>query len=225
MNTLRIRVAVIDDHPLFREGVVQTISSCADMDVVAQGASAAEALEIVRGHDPDIVILDINIPGGGIVALEQMMAGNIRSRVMMLTVSTNQVDAAKSLRLGARGYVVKGVAGPELIEAVRAVFNGEHYLSPSLGARLVANAEADRRAPQADASSNLSSREVEILSLVRLGHSNKAIAKRLNLSDKTVKHYMTGLFQKLKVRNRVEAALLGTDGEGRNPASEDDDTP
>lgn len=217
MNNPKIRVAVIDDHPLFREGVVQTISTCPDIDVVAQGASAAEALDIVRSQDPDIVILDINIPGGGIAALEEMMASRTRSRVMMLTVSTNQVDAAKSLRLGARGYVVKGVAGPELIEAVRAIFNGEQYLSPSLGARLVANADADGAPPRTDTSSSLSSRELEILSLVRLGHSNKAIAKKLNLSDKTIKHYMTGLFQKLKVRNRVEAALLGTTDDARAP--------
>ena len=132
MNNPKIRVAVIDDHPLFREGVVQTISTCPDIDVVAQGASAAEALDIVRSQEPDIVILDINIPGGGIAALEEMMASRTRSRVMMLTVSTNQVDAAKSLRLGARGYVVKGVGGPELIEAVRAIFNGKQYLSPGL---------------------------------------------------------------------------------------------
>ena len=209
MKNKQISLAVIDDHPVFREGVVQIVSACPDMEVVAQGGSAKEALEIAGSSDPDIIILDISIPGGGIAALQGMIAMGVRSRVIMLTASANQADVAQSLRLGARGYVVKGDTGPDLLHAVRSVHEGGLYLSPSLGARIVANAPCGKVAAPADSRSALNSRETEILSLVKLGHSNKTIGKMLNLSDKTIKYYMTSLFHKLKVRNRVEAAVMG----------------
>lgn len=221
MKNEQIRLAVVDDHPVFREGVVQIVSACSDMEVVAQGGSAKEALELAGSSDVDIIILDISIPGGGIAALQGVIAMGIRSRVIMLTASANQADVAQSLRLGAHGYVVKGDTGPDLLHAVRSVHGGGLYLSPSLGARIVANAPCGNVAAPANSRSRLNSREIEILSLVKLGHSNKAIGKMLNLSDKTIKYYMTHLFHKLKVRNRVEAAVMGMPEEPADSMTEE----
>jgi DNA-binding NarL/FixJ family response regulator len=203
-----IRLAVVDDHPLFREGVVQILSGCADIEVVAQCGSAKEAVELVDERRPGLLVLDLNIPGGGFAALEAVIAAHPETKILMLTVSTSQDDVFQALRLGAHGYVAKGVGGAELIHAVRSVFHGEQYLSPALGAKLIADGVGRRLTPKSEVQHGLSARESEILSLVKLGLSNKAIGAKLKLSDKTVKHYMTNLFQKLHVRSRLEAALL-----------------
>jgi DNA-binding NarL/FixJ family response regulator len=219
-----IRLAVVDDHPLLREGVVQILSSCPDVEVLAQGASAKEALAIAGRLDPDVMVLDISIPGGGLEALEAIVAAHPKTKVVMLTVSINEQDVVGALRLGACGYVVKGVSGPELIHAIRSVFNGDHFLSPALGARLITEGVGRKPTVRGDLPKTLSHREAEILRLVRLGLSNKAIGAKLQLSDKTVKHYMTNLFQKLNVRSRLEAAVLlsapsGNDTETANEQS------
>jgi two-component system nitrate/nitrite response regulator NarL len=204
----KIRVAVVDDHPLFREGVVFVLASCPDMEVVAQGASAIEAAEIALSRKPDVIVLDVSIPGGGLSAIKAIAANSPETRVMMLTVSLDKADVLEALRLGARGYVVKGVSGQDLVQALRVVFGGERYLSPSLGATLLSDVDSGKSDATAHPLKSLNSREDAVLSLVTQGLSNKEIASRLRLSDKTVKHYMTGVFQKLRVRSRLEAALL-----------------
>jgi|SoiMethySBSTD1v2_1073268.scaffolds.fasta_scaffold319956_2 DNA-binding NarL/FixJ family response regulator len=205
--TASVRVALVDDHPLFREGVASVLASCRDIEVVAQGGSADEAAEIAQTRRPDVVLLDISIPGGGLSAIREITAHCPASRVMMLTVSIDKTDVLEALRLGARAYVVKGVSGRELVQALRVVVQGERYISPSLGAMLLSDVDskAEARVP---AARDLNSREAMILSLVTQGLTNKQIATRLQLSDKTVKHYMTSVFQKLHVRSRLEAALL-----------------
>jgi len=206
----KVRVAVIDDHPLFREGVVTVLASCPDVEVVGQGASVDEAADIARTHNPDVVLLDISIPGGGLSAVKAIAASSSGARVMMLTVSVDKNDVLDALRLGARAYVVKGVSGRELVQALRAVLNGERYLSPSLGAMLLTDVDSGRVEAKAKvpATQDLSSREAAVLSLVTQGLSNKEVGARLQLSDKTIKHYLTSVFQKLHVRSRLEAALL-----------------
>jgi DNA-binding NarL/FixJ family response regulator len=203
-----VRVALVDDHPLFREGVASVLADCRDIEVVAQGGSADEAAEIAQTHRPDVVVLDVSIPGGGLGAIQEIAAHCPASRVMMLSVSVDKSDVLEALRLGARAYVVKGVSGRELIQALRIVAQGERYISPSLGAMLLSDVDRDKGMAQAPAVRALNSREAGILSLVRQGLTNKQIATRLQLSDKTVKHYMTSIFQKLHVRSRLEAALL-----------------
>lgn len=203
-----IRVAVVDDHPLFREGVVHIFAACADVEVVAQGASAKEAAEIAQSHTPDVLVLDISIPGGGISALETIVANCTETRVLMLTVSADEDDVLSALRLGAHGYVVKGISGPELVQALYTVYQGDRYLSPGLGAKLLSNLGFGKILSKDNVFGDLSLRENQILSLVAKGFSNKEIAARLHLSDKTIKHYMTNVFHKLHVRNRLEAALL-----------------
>ena len=204
----KIRVVLIDDHPLWREGVAFALERSSDIEVVGQGASADEAAEIAQATKPDVVLLDVSIPGGGLNALKAIAANSPGTRVMMLTVSVDKTDVLEALRLGARAYVVKGVSGRELVQALRAVVNGERYLSPALGAMLLT--DVDRNAAEARAPSfkELNSREAAVLSLVAQGMSNKEVGARLALSDKTVKHYLTSVFQKLQVRSRMEAVLL-----------------
>jgi len=206
--TSNVRVALVDDHPLFREGVASVLAGCRDIEVVAQGGSADEAAEIAQAHRPDIVVLDVSIPGGGLGAIREIATHCPASRVMMLSVSVDKSDVLEALRLGARAYVVKGVSGRELIQALRIVVQGERYISPSLGAMLLSDVDRDKGVTPTPAVRALNSREAAILSLVRQGLTNKQIATRLQLSGKTIKHYMTSVFQKLHVRNRLEAALL-----------------
>ena len=204
----KIRVVVIDDHPLFREGVVSVLASCPDVEVVAQGASADDAAEIAGTHKPDVALLDVSIPGGGLSAIRAIAASSPGTRAMMLTVSVDKTDVLEALRLGARAYVVKGVSGRELLQALYAVINGERYLSPSLGAMLLTDVDSGRADAKAPAVKDLSSREAAVLTLVTQGLSNKEVGARLQLSDKTIKHYLTSVFQKLHVRSRLEAAML-----------------
>ncbi len=203
-----IRIAIIDDHPLFRAGVIHILSAQPDFDVVGQGSSASDALAVARSESPDLLILDVSIPGGGLNALESIVAQCPKTKVMMLTVSVDKPDVLKALRLGARGYVVKGVSGTDLVQALLVVAQGDRYISPSLGAMLLSDFDHTKTATRGKAIDDLSHREGEVLALVTQGLSNKEIGGRLNLSDKTVKHYMTSVFQKLHVRNRLEAALL-----------------
>lgn len=206
--TGNVRVALVDDHPLFREGVASVLASCRDVEVVAQGGSVEEAAEIAQTRKPDVVLLDVSIPGGGVNAIREISTRCPASRVMMLTVSVDKTDVLEALRLGARAYVVKGVSGRELVQALRVVMQGERYISPSLGAMLLTDVDSGKAEARPPAVRDLNSREAAILSLVTQGLTNKQIAIRLQLSDKTVKHYMTSVFQKLHVRNRLEAALL-----------------
>ena len=204
----RIRVAVIDDHPLFREGVAHTIRSSKSLEVVAEGACADDAIRIVKDQLPDIVLLDVSMPGGGIEAARTISRVCPVVKTIMLTVSESEEHVAQALAAGAQGYVLKGTSGPELINTMRAVSRGESYVSPGLAARLLTIA---KRPPSAAAQDGdlpeLTKREEGILDHVARGMTNKEIAKTLNISEKTVKHYMTNIMQKLHVRNRVEAVL------------------
>jgi two-component system nitrate/nitrite response regulator NarL len=206
--TDRIRVAVIDDHPLFREGVAHTIRSSKVLEVVAEGACAEDAIRIVKDELPDIVLLDVSMPGGGIEAARAITQSCPFVKTIMLTVSESEEHVSQALAAGAQGYVLKGTSGPELINTMRAVARGESYVSPGLAARLLTIA---RRPPQSSNDAGdlpeLTRREEGILDHVARGMTNKEIARTLNISEKTVKHYMTNIMQKLHVRNRVEAVL------------------
>jgi two-component system, NarL family, nitrate/nitrite response regulator NarL len=204
-----IRVAVIDDHPLFREGVAHTIQRSGSLNVIAEGASADDALRIAKAEMPDIVLLDVSMPGGGVEAARAISNACPIVKVIMLTVSESEEHVHQAMEAGVRGYVLKGTSGVELVNTLRAVARGEYYVTPRLAARILALSKRPTKAPDQDGSApDLTKREEQILDRVARGLTNKEIAKDLLISEKTVKHYMTNIMQKLQVRNRVEAALV-----------------
>lgn len=201
-----IQIVVADDHPLLREGVVMSLIEHGGFVVVAQASNADEAVAVVEAHMPDIALLDVSMPGSGLKAAATISARFPAVKIVMLTISEADDDLLSALRAGARGYVLKGVSAIELIEVLQGVASGGSYVSPALAARVLASMQGRgvREVPEAEA---LAPREVEILRLVATGRSNKEIARDLDLQEKTIKHYMTNILQKLQVRNRVEAAL------------------
>lgn len=202
-----IRVVVADDHPLFREGVINSLRTSAEIEVVAEAADADAAIIQVREHLPDIVLLDVNMPGDGIQAARVIGASCPATQIVMLTVSEDEDDLMASMKAGARGYVLKGVSASELINVVRSVCNGEVYVAPALAFSLLREMGTPQQTSPVAA---LSSREHQVLELVAAGLSNQEIGLRLGLAEKTIKHYMTNVLTKLQVRSRVEAALLAT---------------
>jgi len=208
----KVRIVVVDDHPLFRDGVALTLAAVPEFEIAGQGVNAEEAVRLAADMLPDIMLLDISMPGGGISAAQQIAAACPVVKIVMLTVSKHDDDVISALRAGARGYILKGVGGEELVTIVRAIHRGESYVSPDLAARLLTEVRGSgRRAAAPDALADLTAREEQILKLVSRGLSNKEIGLELDLQEKTVKHYMTNILQKLQVRNRVEAALLARD--------------
>jgi two-component system, NarL family, nitrate/nitrite response regulator NarL len=205
-----IRVLLVDDHELFREGVAELLSHYPSIEIVAKGATAADAVRLSSEHLPDILLLDIGIPGGGLNAVQAVAASSPITKIVMLTASeTNLLDALKA---GASGYVLKGVSYEELFLIIQGVMAGESYVTPALAAGLLR--EMSRPGLPAAASpdplNTLSEREHQILDQVARGLSNREIGLALGLSEKTVKHYMTNILEKLHLRNRVEAAMLAS---------------
>ena len=206
----RIRIAVIDDHPILRAGVVRTLVDARDFDVVGEGGSADQAVALAQQFLPDVMLVDMNMPGSGTTAVERIGALCPAVKVVMLTVQEDYESVTTALKLGARGYVLKGVGASELVGILRDVHEGGSYVSPSLAAKLLSDFnEADpKRAAAKDNLQALTAREEQILRLLGEGLSNKEIGLRLDLKEKTVKHYVTNILQKLQLRNRVEAAVM-----------------
>ena len=211
----RISILVADDHPLFREGVVHSLAAQPDLDVVGEASSGEEALRLARDLVPDVVLLDISMPGwGGILTAEKIGIACPTTKVMMLTVMEDENKLLAAYKAGARAYVLKGISAHELARVVRSVAEGEVYVTPSLAAGILV-ALSRSAAPQ-DPLEELSEREAEILKLVVQGLTNREIGERLHLSEKTIKHYITNILEKLHVRSRMEAAMLAVRGARRD---------
>lgn len=201
-----IRILVADDHPLFRDGVVHSLASEPDLAVIGQVASGEEALRVARELLPDVVLLDIGMPGwDGMITAEKITTACPATKIVMLTVVEDEDKLLAAFKAGARGYVLKGVSARELANIVRATVRGEVYISPSLAAGILVALTRERAA---DPLEELTERELEILKLVGQGLTNREIGHQLYLAEKTIKHYITNILQKLQVRSRVEAALL-----------------
>ena len=202
-----IRIAVIDDHPVFREGVVGMLSHVDGVEVVGEGATAADALKVAQDLLPDVILLDLNMPGGGLQAAADIARVCPNVRTIMLTASENEQDVTSALQAGARGYILKGSSGSEVVETVLAIYRGEHYVAAGLGARLLIKISKRIEAVVNDNLRDLTSREGEILALVSRGMSNKEVARCLKCAERTVKQHMTHIMQKFEVRNRLQAVL------------------
>jgi two-component system, NarL family, nitrate/nitrite response regulator NarL len=190
-----IGIVIVDDHPLFRDGVA------------AQGSNAKEALELAKKYLPDVILLDITMPGSGLEAAKTIATACPVTKIIMLTFSEEEDDVNTALKAGAKAYVLKGVSSRELKSIIRSVYDGHVYVTPTLAASMLRDLSKSSEIPS-NPLEELSEREKGILELVASGKSNKAIGSELGLTEKTIKHYMSNILQKLQVRNRVEAALL-----------------
>jgi len=203
-----IRIAVVDDHPLLREGVATTLETDPDFEIVGQGESHDDAIELAGSKKPDIMMLDISMPGGGVNAARSIHQAHPAIKLIMLTVSEDEKDVTSALQAGAKAYILKGIGGKELINAVHRIAEGESFITPSLATNILLQTNSNAGRADANPLDKLNKRETVILKSLERGLTNKQIADELFLSEKTIKHYMTSILQKLRVRNRVEAALL-----------------
>lgn len=201
-----IRILITDDHPLFREGVATTLDNLPEFQIVGQAETVEETLKLVATLLPDVVLLDINLPGdSGISAATKISSAYPVVNIIMLTASEDEDDLLKALKAGASGYIIKGVHAKELVNAVLSVVEGGTYISKGLASTLLFELTQPK---DPDPITDLSEREEQILQLVAEGLTNREIGESLHLAEKTIKHYMTNVLQKLHVRSRVEAALI-----------------
>jgi DNA-binding NarL/FixJ family response regulator len=197
-----IRVLVVDDHELVRAGLVQLLDASEDIEVAASAAGGEEAIELARLKRPDIVLMDLSMPGvDGLAATRRIVAEEPEVRVVVLTSFSESPKVLAALDAGAVGYLLKDASPDELRAGVRAAARGESPLSPKAATAIVA-----ARGPRSGAH-ELSDREREVLGLVAQGLANKLIAARLEISEKTVKAHLTRIFQQIDVTDRTQAAL------------------
>jgi two-component system nitrate/nitrite response regulator NarL len=204
----------VDDHPIFRSGLSRSLEDEPGFEIVGEGATAADAISLFDQHRPDIMLLDLSMPGGGHSALRVILRRNAAASVIVLTASEQDSDIAQALADGAKSYVLKGVGVSELVNVISNVAAGNACnVSSSTGNALTALVAVGL---QEQALATLTPREEQILTLVAAGNSNKEVARLLGLQEKTIKHNMTRILQKLKLRNRTEAAIYLREARSKN---------
>ena len=201
MSTVPIRVVLVDDHAVVRSGLAQLLGGTDDIDVVGQAGTGEEALDVVRETRPDVVVMDLQMPGvNGVEATRRLLAEDLGCEVLVLTSYSDHARIVAALDAGAVGYLLKDADPEEVIGGVRAVSRGESPLNPRVARQLLT---ARSEAPSVE----LTRREAEVLGLVRHGLANKQIARRLGISERTVKAHLTNVFQRIGVADRTQAAL------------------
>lgn len=220
----RIRVLIADDHTMVRQGLSQICEAEPDMQVVGQAADGRQAVRLARSLQPDIVVMDINMPGqDGVEATTAITAENPSIGVIILTMYRQDQYVFEAIKAGARAYLLKDADSDELLRAIRAVARGEALLDPSIAGKIIDEFKRlQDDALLADGLTPLTDREQDILRLVAQGHDNQAIANELHLSEKTVRNRLSVIFEKLHVNNRTQAALYAL---RRGLASLDDTGP
>jgi DNA-binding NarL/FixJ family response regulator len=208
----KTRVLLVDDHEVVRLGLMTLINDQPSMQVVGEAGTTAEAVRAVERLHPDVVLMDIRMPGeGGIEATQQIVARFPETQVVMLTSFADDELIVRAIRAGAVGYVLKQVGNEELLRAITAVARGEALLDPSTTARLLSRVrEAERKADE-DAFRDLSDREMDVLAELARGKTNAEIGRVLNLSEKTVRNYVSTILEKLHLTNRVELATYAVE--------------
>jgi two-component system, NarL family, response regulator DevR len=204
---MKIRILLVDDHEIVRLGLITLINDQPNMEVVGEAGTAAEAFREVERLKPDVVMMDIRLPGeGGIEATRQITKHFPETRVVMLTSFADDELVVRAIRAGAVGYVLKQVGNDELLRAISAAAKGEALLDPGTTARLLARVRAAERKADEDAFRDLSDREIDVLAEVARGKTNAEIGEVLNLSEKTVRNYVSTILEKLHLNNRIELA-------------------
>jgi DNA-binding NarL/FixJ family response regulator len=203
-----LRLLLVDDHALFREGLVSLLSYQDDFTVVGEAEDAESALNQVRTLQPDLVLMDIELPGeDGVVTTQRLKLGMPSLTVVMLTAHDDSQTLFDAIKAGAQGYLVKNVRSRELLEQLRALARGEAAISRRMAARILAEVRGQTEALGAE--ETLTAREMEVLELVTARLSNSEIAERLVVSEHTVKNHMKSILSKLHLRNRRQAAAYG----------------
>jgi two-component system, NarL family, response regulator DevR len=203
----KTRILLVDDHAIVRLGLMTLLNDQPDMEVVAEASTAAEAVRAVEKFQPDVVLMDVRLPGeGGIEATRQITARFSKSRVVMLTSFADDDLVMRAISAGAMGYVLKQVGNEELLRAIQAAARGEALLDPSTTARLLSRVREMDRKTEEDAFRELSDREMDVLVHLARGKTNAEIGRILNLSEKTVGNYIGTIFEKLHMNNRIELA-------------------
>jgi len=203
----KTRILLVDDHDIVRLGLMTLLNDQPDMEVVGEANTAGEAVKAAEKLQPDVVLMDIRLPGeGGIEAAGQVTRRFPNSKVVMLTSFADDELVVRAIRAGAVGYVLKQVGNEELLRAIRAAARGEALLDPSTTARLLSRVREAERKAEEDAFRVLSDREMDVLIHLAKGKTNADIGKLLNLSEKTVGNYVGNMFEKLHLNNRIELA-------------------
>jgi DNA-binding NarL/FixJ family response regulator len=211
-----IRLLVADDHALFREGLQALFSAVPGIEVVGEAATGDEALSMAEKLRPDIILMDITMPGmDGIQATRQVLRANPAIGVIIVTMLEEDASLFSAMKAGARGYVLKGAHHQELLQTVRAVAGGQVLFGPSTASRIMGffqDFEADQMPPlPEEAFPELTPRELEVLELIAQGTNNSQIAEKLVISDKTVRNHVTNIFGKLQVADRAQAIIKARD--------------
>jgi DNA-binding NarL/FixJ family response regulator len=197
--TAPIRVLSVDDHPLVRDGINFAIQSQSDMVVIAEAANGREAVQLYQQHKPDVTLMDLNMPiMNGIDATSEIKRIAPTARVLVLTTYSGDMQAARALRAGADGYILKGALRKELVGAIRDIHSGRRRIQPEVAQDLAEHFEGDR----------LSQREIDVLRCVAAGCSNKIVAGNLKISEDTVKGHMKSIMGKLQANDRTHAVLI-----------------
>jgi DNA-binding NarL/FixJ family response regulator len=219
----RIRILVADDHRQFRAGIRAMLRREAELELIGEVATGAEAIEAAESLQPDVVLMDLHMPDvNGIEATRQILASSPHIRILVLTMFEDDDSVFAALRVGARGYLLKGADKAEIVRAIRALERGEAIFGPAIAQRLMHYFATPHPTPAVTAFPELTEREREILTLIAQGWGNNEIAARLVVSLKTVRNYVSNIFSKLEVADRTEAILRARNaglGHGDSTAS------
>jgi DNA-binding NarL/FixJ family response regulator len=207
-----IAAFIADDHRLFRDGLRALLAAAGDIEVVGEAADGAAAVALVERLQPDVVLMDIQMPGlNGIEATRRITAASPHVGVIIVTMFEDDDSVFAAMRAGARGYILKGAGHEDVTRTIRAVAQGEALFGPAIAARLMSFFSGPRPAAPHEAFPELTAREREVLHLIAAGHSNEAIAARLVVSRKTVRNHVSNIFSKLQVAGRAEAIIRARD--------------
>lgn len=208
-NVATIRIAIADDHTIFRDGLRRLLSLEDDFDVVAEAKDGSEVIDLLREHDPDVLLLDLKMPGlDGLTVLQRVQSQKIKTKIIILTASEDEGEYVQAMKYGTSGIVLKQTATDLLIKSIRKVVEGEIWLDAKTTAAVMRQfASPSQPSPRERDQPRLSNREREIVAFVAQGFKNREIAERMFISEQTVKNHLHNIFDKLGVSDRLELAL------------------